>query len=186
MGRFNRLRKKPPLNSIYQIASHGNNTTPLLSGREKTFSRFLFYRLFYANIKPTILCEGKTDNIYLKSAISILAEHYPKLANRKTEKNPYELLIQFVEYSTGTTIHLEPWQVFILTTVFGWVKPDGKRRFRLCLIEVPRGNGKTLAADTLIATTSGFNLKNAVEATQVEHKPYGQWISKVSKTPPNR
>jgi hypothetical protein len=31
-----------------------------------------------------------------------------------------------------------------------------------------------------------FNLKNAVEATQVEHKPYGQWISKVSKTPPNR
>jgi hypothetical protein len=29
-------------------------------------------------------------------------------------------------------------------------------------------------------------LKTAVEATQVEHKPYGQWISKVSKTPPNR
>jgi hypothetical protein len=31
-----------------------------------------------------------------------------------------------------------------------------------------------------------LNLKTAVEATQVEHKPYGQWISKVSKTPPNR
>jgi transcriptional regulator GlxA family with amidase domain len=31
-----------------------------------------------------------------------------------------------------------------------------------------------------------INLKTAVEATQVEHKPYGQWISKVSKTPPNR
>jgi hypothetical protein len=29
-------------------------------------------------------------------------------------------------------------------------------------------------------------LKNAVEATQVEHKQYGQWISKVSKTPQNR
>ena len=30
----------------------------------------------------------------------------------------------------GEMIKLEPWQVFILTTVFGWVKPDGKRRFR--------------------------------------------------------
>ncbi len=43
----------------------------------------------------------------------------------------------------GQPIRLEPWQVFILTTVFGWVKPDGKRRFRRVMIEVPRGNGKS-------------------------------------------
>ena len=43
----------------------------------------------------------------------------------------------------GQPIHLEPWQVFILTTVFGWVKPDGKRRFRRSYIEVPRGNAKS-------------------------------------------
>ncbi len=43
----------------------------------------------------------------------------------------------------GEPIHLEPWQVFILTTVFGWVKPDGKRRFRRSYIEVPRGNAKS-------------------------------------------
>lgn len=107
VDRFNRLREKPPLNSNYQIANHGNNTTSLLSGREKTFSRFLFYRFFYANIKPTVLCEGKTDNIYLKSAISILAAQYPKLANRKTQKNPYELLVQFVEYSKRTRFLLQ-------------------------------------------------------------------------------
>lgn len=107
VDRFNRSREKSPLNPIYQLQNHGQNTTPLLSGREKTFSRFLFYRLFYANTKPTILCEGKTDNIYLKSTISILAEHYPKLANRKTQKNPYELLIQFVEYSKRTRFFLQ-------------------------------------------------------------------------------
>jgi RNA-directed DNA polymerase len=107
VDRFNRSLKKPPLNPIYQLAKHGNNTTPLLSGRENTFSRFLYYRLFYANIKPTILCEGKTDNIYLKSAISILAEHYPKLANPKTKKNPYELLVHFVEYSIRTQFLLQ-------------------------------------------------------------------------------
>lgn len=43
----------------------------------------------------------------------------------------------------GQRIILEPWQVFILTTVFGWVKPDGKRRFRRSYVEVPRGNGKS-------------------------------------------
>ena len=43
----------------------------------------------------------------------------------------------------GLPIHLEPWQVFILTTVFGWVKTDGKRRFRRSYVEVPRGNAKS-------------------------------------------
>lgn len=40
----------------------------------------------------------------------------------------------------GQPTNTEPWQIFILTTVFGWVKPDGKRRFRRAYIEVPRGN----------------------------------------------
>ena len=40
-------------------------------------------------------------------------------------------------------IKLEPWQIFILSAVFGWVKSDGKRRFRRSYIEVPRGNAKS-------------------------------------------
>ena len=48
-------------------------------------------------------------------------------------------------------ISLEPWQVFLLTTIFGWVKEDGSRRFRRVYIEVPRGNGKS-------ALTSGVAL----------------------------
>ncbi len=99
---FNRLRQKPPLNHIYQFAKHSINTTPLLSGREKTLSKFLYYRLFYGNIHPTILCEGKTDNIYLKSAINMLANDYPTLASAKTTGSAYKLLIRFVEYSKRT------------------------------------------------------------------------------------
>lgn len=45
---------------------------------------------------------------------------------------------------TGQCIQLAPWQVFILTTVFGWLKKaTGKRRYRRVYIEVPRGNGKS-------------------------------------------
>ena len=45
--------------------------------------------------------------------------------------------------SRGDLMRLEPWQVFILTTAFGWVDKDGNRRFRRVYIEVPRGNGKS-------------------------------------------
>lgn len=39
---------------------------------------------------------------------------------------------------------LEPWQVFILASVFGWTrKESGLRRFRTAYIEVPRKNGKS-------------------------------------------
>jgi len=42
------------------------------------------------------------------------------------------------------TLHLEPWQIWILTTVFGWVRDiDGLRRFRTVLVLVPRKNAKS-------------------------------------------
>nr|DAG47846.1 MAG TPA: Large Terminase [Bacteriophage sp.] len=56
----------------------------------------------------------------------------------------------------GQCIELQPWQVFIITTVFGWVDARGRRRFRHVYIEVPRGNGKALAIDTPIPTPCGF------------------------------
>lgn len=43
----------------------------------------------------------------------------------------------------GRPIHLEPWQVFLLTTLFGWKAKAGNRRFRSAYVEVPRGNGKS-------------------------------------------
>jgi len=45
--------------------------------------------------------------------------------------------------SEAALMRLEDWQVFILTTVFGWVDVDGNRRFRRVYVEVPRGNGKS-------------------------------------------
>ena len=46
-------------------------------------------------------------------------------------------------------IRLEDWQVFILTTAFGWVDEDGNRRFRRVYVEVPRGNGKSALSSPL-------------------------------------
>lgn len=44
----------------------------------------------------------------------------------------------------GNCLFLEPWQKFILCSVFGWVhKKTGFRRFRTIYVEVPRKNGKS-------------------------------------------
>ena len=102
---YNRLRQKPALKPEYALSVIGKKTKLLLTGRERVFSQFLYYRLFAASDKPTILCEGKTDNIYLKSAISELKKDYPALAGVKNGK--YELLVRFVNYSKRTRFLLE-------------------------------------------------------------------------------
>ena len=55
-----------------------------------------------------------------------------------------ELLTHTKGELAGQRVVLEPWQIFILTTVFGWRRRvDGGRRFRRVYIEVPRGSGKS-------------------------------------------
>lgn len=41
---------------------------------------------------------------------------------------------------------LEPWQQALIGTLFGWLRPDGTRRYRECFLYVPRKNGKTTLA----------------------------------------
>ena len=43
------------------------------------YRKFLDYRAFYGIRRPRIICEGKTDNIYLRSAMSSLRAKFPEL-----------------------------------------------------------------------------------------------------------
>lgn len=43
----------------------------------------------------------------------------------------------------GKDFALEPWQAFIVGSLFGWKREDGTRRFRTGYLEVARKNGKT-------------------------------------------
>lgn len=54
----------------------------------------------------------------------------------------------------GKRFELEPWQVFILWSVFGWKNIDGTRRFRTVYEEVARKNGKS----TMIAGIGLYGL----------------------------
>lgn len=54
-----------------------NETPP---GIYRMYRRFLDFKYFYGIQRPTILAEGKTDNVYIRAAIRALAGGYPTLA----------------------------------------------------------------------------------------------------------
>lgn len=62
-----------------------SGTRSELTSIEKTHKDFLFYKNFYSTPIPTILCEGITDNIYLRYAILAHAQTYPQLAKIKPD-----------------------------------------------------------------------------------------------------
>jgi len=107
-------------------------------------------------------------NKYIKDVLSgkVLANEFVKqacqrqkddLSKYRGKNSPYRFdkekanyVCQFVELLphikgplAGQPIVLGNWQIFILTTIFGWVTEAGFRRFRRVYIEVPRGNGKS-------------------------------------------
>ena len=96
-------------------------------------------------------CQRQLDDLARFKGKASIFQFNPKLRDREGRSfHPADNLCAFIERLphvkgplAGELITLEPWQVFILSTVFGWVKLDGKRRFRRSYIEVPRGNAKS-------------------------------------------
>jgi phage terminase large subunit-like protein len=98
-----------------------------------------------------LACQRQLDDLARFKGKGSPYRFNPKLTDRTGKTYaPADNLCAFIERLphvkgplAGTAITLEPWQVFILSTVYGWVKPDGTRRFRRAYIEVPRGNAKS-------------------------------------------
>lgn len=68
------------------------------SSMEKVYKRFLMHRDFWASSLPIILCEGKTDSVYLRGAIRRLATAHPNLVSMNAAgKAVYK--IRFFNYS---------------------------------------------------------------------------------------
>ena len=63
----------------------------------KFYARFLKYRYFVRLERPLIVCEGKTDSIYLKHAIRRLADSHPKLGSG--EGTTFTSAVAFFNYT---------------------------------------------------------------------------------------
>lgn len=68
------------------------------SSIDKVYKRFLMHRDFWASSLPTILCEGKTDSVYLRGAIRRLATTHPNLVSTNAAGKA-EYKVRFFNYS---------------------------------------------------------------------------------------
>ena len=68
---------------------------------ERTYRSFLVYKNFHSPPKPVVVCEGKTDNIYLKAAIENLVESHPTLAS-KNKDGKIDFKIDFFKRNATT------------------------------------------------------------------------------------
>lgn len=79
-GVFSHISMISQHNNAIALLSRSNQGISELPSIEKVHRDFLFYKSFYANPMPMIICEGKTDNVYLRCAIRSLVAQYPTLA----------------------------------------------------------------------------------------------------------
>lgn len=68
------------------------------SSIDKAYKRFLMHRDFWASSSPVILCEGKTDSVYLRGAIRRLATAHPNLVSMSAAGKA-EYKVRFFNYS---------------------------------------------------------------------------------------
>lgn len=107
------------------------------------------------------ICAGKRPAC--RHTIQAAERYRSDLAKSKRKDWPYRYdvaaaarVCRFMEAMVHTkgkwaakreTLKLEPWQLFFVCNVFGWVsKSTGKRRFRQAYLRVPRKNGKSALA----------------------------------------
>lgn len=73
-----------------------------LTTKESMYRRFLLFKDFYTSTVPVIICEGKTDNIYILHAIRSLATKHPKLATTNVD-GTVKLIARIYKYSDTST-----------------------------------------------------------------------------------
>lgn len=87
-GRFSFIDQIEKYNNSHDGEKHSAIS---LNHREKKYQEFLFYKNFCINPKPLIVTEGKTDILYIKSALRKMYLQYPDLIEKKDNQWIYNL-----------------------------------------------------------------------------------------------
>ncbi len=91
------------LGFIHQVRSIKNAPFFKLDqpGFSDLYGKFLDYQSFYGILRPRIIGEGKTDNIYIRAAIKRLAAKFPELIEPTT---PVTLGVDFFHYNDRSAL----------------------------------------------------------------------------------
>lgn len=84
--------------SDLEAASRSSVGSPIPS-HYKLYRRFLAYEKFHANTRPLIICEGKTDNTYIRCAIASLNAKFPLLQPSTDADGSVHQAVSFFNHS---------------------------------------------------------------------------------------
>lgn len=78
----------------------------LMDGNSRLYRQFMMFTQFYRPTLPLLVCEGKTDNVYIRCALRSLATTYPNLV--KKNGKAFDFFVNFFSYSrtTDRILHL--------------------------------------------------------------------------------
>lgn len=82
-GRFSFINQLDKYNN--KIDTVNKHNMFYLNSREQEYKKFLFFKYFFANEKPLIITEGKTDIRYIKAALKKEYASYPDLIEKKED-----------------------------------------------------------------------------------------------------
>lgn len=111
-GRFAFIDQISHFNNKRDCQKHDANC---LSGKERDYQAFLFYKYFFANDLPIIITEGKTDIVYIKAALMNLYKDYPNLI-QKDPSGGFRFKVSFLKRT-------KRWRYFFM------ISPDGADTF---------------------------------------------------------
>ncbi|MGD9639409.1 MAG: retron Ec67 family RNA-directed DNA polymerase/endonuclease [Alphaproteobacteria bacterium] len=103
IGEEKTSKPKNTINQLQGILGHIfyvkniSKTSNTIEGIRKLYEKFIYFKNFYFLDKPVIYCEGKTDKVYIKCAVNILWQNYPKLAYQ--ENNIIKNNFKFFNYT---------------------------------------------------------------------------------------
>lgn len=89
-------------NKTLSSKAKGTRDQSSLTSKESMYRSFLLFKEFYTASTPVIICEGKTDNVYILHAIRSLAATYPQLATTSAD-GTIKLKVRIYKYSGTST-----------------------------------------------------------------------------------
>jgi hypothetical protein len=154
-----------------KVESRKQHAKAALRSKQKLYRRFLMFKDFYSAAAPVVVCEGKTDNIYLLHAIRSLAVNYPKLAtisaNNKIALNIR--ILKTVKTSAGRVLQLGEGTSFLEAFIKGYYeeihkfKAPGMQRAVVLVVDNDSG------ADEICNTISRLTKKGPSRTNPFTH-----------------
>lgn len=154
-----------------KVESRKQQAKIALRSKEKLYRRFLMFKDFYSALTPVVVCEGKTDNVYLVHAIRSLAVGHPKLAT-VSASNQITLnvrILKTVQTGAGRVLQLEGGASFLKAFIEHYC--DEIKKFKApgmrCAVVLVVDNDT--GADEICATIKKLTKKNPSRTGRYVH-----------------